>query len=223
MDRVHTAAQRPLEEVRRAAVAIGITTPNQRHIGVLHREGRSGQVLMLHLEWHHILTNGDPNPEFLWVDPAVLPQRLVQLAAVCRRVWRANKSGGIPYGFSPPTDAFDEETGRHLFGPTRTGLTCATFVLAVFQRAGLQLVRYESWPVGRPGDAEWQARIVDALQRTGAIQEHVQAVRSEIGSVRFRPEEVAGAAAFSNLPADFHPVSELGEAILARVTPQSSS
>jgi hypothetical protein len=221
MDRVYAAEQKPLPQIGRVAIAIGTVGPNRRHIGVLHREGDAGQVLMLHLRWHHRLTNGASEPHFLWIDPAVIPrQRQIQVAAICRHIWRAHQSDGIPYGFSPPNDCFDEHTFRYLLGPTRHGLTCATFVLAVFHRAGIQLVEYTSWPTDRPGDAEWQAHMVNELERTGATPEHTEAVRSDLGSARYRPEEVAGAATAAHLPAPFYFTQAQGERILTRLQAQ---
>jgi hypothetical protein len=151
------------------------------------------------------------------VDPAAHPKRLEQVADICRLVWRANQKQGIPYGFSPPTDCLDADTGEFLIGTTRHGLTCASFVLAVFHRAGLPLVVYENWPTSRPGDREWQAKIMRVLERTGADRAHVDAVRNEVGSVRFRPEEVAAAATASPLPADFKTASERGQQVLERL------
>src|SRR5437879_3896379 len=147
MDRVYSADERPFEGIKHVAVAIGAIDAGQQHIGVLHRDHESNSVLMLHLAWHHRLKNDVPDQTFLWVDPPFHPRRLVQIAAICRQVWRSNKAGGIPYAFSPPNDCFDAQTGAFLFGPTRLGLTCATFVLAIFDCAGLKLVDYGSWPV----------------------------------------------------------------------------
>jgi hypothetical protein len=104
-----------------------------------------------------------------------------------------------------------------LFGSTRHGLTCATFVLAVFHQAGLPLVRYDSWPVNRPGDAEWQESIVNLLERTGAAPEHIAKVKTEIGAVRYRPEEVAGAATSVSIPAEFPSASERAQEILLKL------
>ncbi len=113
-----------------------------RHIGILHQDEGSDAFLMLHLAWHHRLRKEAPPVGFLWVDPAIHPRRLVQVAAICRKIWKANSAGGIPYAFSPPNDCFDVDSGKYLFGPTRLGLTCATFILALFHVAGLQLVKY---------------------------------------------------------------------------------
>jgi hypothetical protein len=134
------------------------------------------------------------------------------VAAVCRKVWRAN-GRYVPYAFSPPNDCFDSVTWEFIFGPTRLGLTCSTFVLAVFHTARLPLVDYSSWPVNRPGDSEWQQRIVSLLKGR-APEAHVEAVSREVGSARFRPEEVAGAATVNPLPASFELAAERGEQIL---------
>jgi hypothetical protein len=223
MNRVHSTTTKPLAEVGRIAVAIGVPiTPEQRHIGILHREQEAGPLLMLHLRWHYLLSNDDPDQSFLWVDPAVHPKRLVQVAAICRQVWRANQRNGIPYGFSEPTDCFDAETCRFLLGPTRLGLTCASFVLAVFHRAGLPLVEYSSWPLNRPGDREWQESIINTLESQGANATHIHALRGEVGrgAVRYRPEEVAGAACEANLPIKFPLACKRAHHILRKLNPE---
>jgi hypothetical protein len=205
MDRVHRASQVAFERLRSAAIAVREIDPQQRHIGLLYSDNGLNRVSFLHLAWHFDLRCEAPRTEYFWVDPAIPTPRLVQLAAVCRLVWRANGKGRIPYGFGPPADCLDSTTGEYLFGPAGSGLTCATFVLAAFRRAGLPLLRYETWPIGRAGDSEWQTRIVAALASTpGTITEHADAVRRDVGTtVRFRPEEVAGAATVATIPVDF--------------------
>jgi hypothetical protein len=225
MDRVYHAQQRPFNHIRDAGIALREVNPQQRHIGVLYRDSASNDVLFLHLAWHFDLKCNPPNETYLWIDPAIHPRRLIQVAAVCRMVWRANGRNTIPYGFCPPSDCFDATTGEYLFGPTQYGLTCATFVLAIFHRAGIVLVHYETWPVNRPGDAEWQTSIVDALRNTStATPEHIRAVQSDVGAtVRYRPEEVAGAAIVVPMPASFQAVEERSREILIRLrNPQAS-
>ncbi len=86
-------------------------------------------------------------------------------------------------------------------------------MLAVFHRAGLALVRYDTWPLNRPGDAKWQKRIVTALAATpGASADHIRAVEDDVGvTIRFRPEEVASAATNARIPVDFS-IAEEGAA-----------
>lgn len=218
MDRVHSQQERPVSEVEFAAIAIRSITPTQRHIGVLHCRGDSSPTLMLHLAWHQDVRNHEPGNDYLWIAPAIPARRLRQVAARCRQLWRANRRG-IPYAFSPPNACFDERTGEYLFGPTQHGLTCASFVLAVFQVAGLRLVDEDSWPTSRAGDREWQESILGALENSSppASQEHLEAVRSELGSVRIRPEEVAGSGTVSPLPASFRIAEERATQILRRL------
>lgn len=103
-------------------------------------------------------------------------------------------------------------------GPTRLGLTCATFILAVFEAAGISLIKYDTWPENRPSDFEWQKQIITALRRTrSATPEHIKAVEGDVGSARYRPEEVAGAATANPLPADFPLAAERGQQILERL------
>ena len=173
-------------------------------------------IRLLHLAWHFDLRDSEPKPAYLWIDPLIPEPRARQVAALCRRVLRSN-TRGIPYAFSAPNDCFDSNTAQYLLGPTRFGLTCASFVLAIFDAAGLPLVRYESWPIRPNEDAAWQRQVLEQLRAAGACVEHVQAVKSEIGSVRYRPEEVAGAAGSDAIPASYESARSLADAILAQL------
>lgn len=219
MDRAHRYDQKPFEQLRSAAIAIREIDPQQRHLGLLFWDGAAKQVVFLHLAWHFDLRCETPRHDYYWIDPAVSARRLVQLAAICRLVWRANGKNKIPYGLGPPSDCLDAQTGEYLFGPAGFGLTCSTFVLAVFHRAGLALVRYETWPLNRPGDFEWQERIVAALGATpGATAEHIHAVENDVGlTVRYRPEEVASAATVARIPVDFSVAEERATQLLTRL------
>lgn len=185
---------------------------SQRHIGILHKGTESEEVLLLHLAWHHDLRNHPPSVDYIWIDPDIHPARARQVSAFCRMVWRQNKKR-IPYAFSVPNDCFGASTGRFLFGDSRFGLTCSTFVIAVFQATGLYMLELDSWPT-RPDDAVWQQQIIAALQKTGADPAHIAILTQEIGAVRFRPEEVGGAAAHAPWPARFEVASSIARLIL---------
>ena len=200
-----------------SGIAIRFEPAGHLHIGILHRAPDSPEIKMLNLAWHHQLRNEKPEENYLWLKPGINPRRLKQLAAKCRLVWKRHRIGGVPFGFSPPSSFFDKKTGQFLIGFTKHGLTCATFVLAVFDLVGLKLVNYGSWPLGRPGDSDWQKDIVDKLSKTGAEQSHIDAVRGEIGIARFRPEEVAGAALESRIPVDFKVAERRGGEVLDRL------
>ncbi len=189
--------------------------PNQRHIGLLYRDINSDAIVLLHLAFHldlrcHIPMNG------LWVDPDFDLPRLRQVAAISRQVWAKNGKR-VPFGISRPNDCFDHETYEFLIQPSRHGLTCATFVLAMFLEAGLEIVEYDSWP-SRPEDVAWQEEILAKLRSRQADPDHVAAVEQDIGCIRVRPEEVAGAAALSPHPVNFQRTEPIAEDILRRLS-----
>lgn len=197
MDRVHASDDWPLDPVGYVAVAVLRVGEEQMHTGILHRNVQSGSVSFLHLRGHAELEDRPADSlrrKYFWVTPRAHPARLRQVAARCRQIARAN-GRFIPYGFSPPTDCFDEMTFRFLIGGSSVGLTCATFVLAVFELSRLRLVMYDSWP-SRDDDSIWQRRILEMLRHSQtAPPEHIRSVEEEIGSARYRPVEVAAAAA----------------------------
>ncbi len=219
MDRLFSQDSHPLTELEHAGIAVCRLRNGGRHAGVLYRSEGTSDVILLHLAWHHDLRNETPSQSYFWLRPAVPQRRLRQVAAMCRMVWRANGNGGIPYAFDPPNDSFNSQTGGILLGPTRHGLTCATFVLAIFEAAGLCIATYDSWPIDRKGDRDWQKWVIEQLETSNppAANEHIEAVRSQIGCARFRPEEVAGAALGSPLPASFDVASKNGLLVLRRL------
>lgn len=190
-----------LKRIGSAAIAIRKIRGKQRHAGILFNE--SGSIQLLHLKDHYKLSKESPTHHYRFVIPSIPTRRAKQIAAICRKIWRAN-SRNIPFAFSFPNDCFDLYTGKFLLGPTKIGLTCATFVLSIFHTARLPLIKYQNWPLNRPGDREWQQSVLNHL-RAVASREHVNEVEKEIGNARFRPEEVAGAAAVNPLPSDFRP------------------
>jgi hypothetical protein len=197
VDRVFAAGEL---QIRHLAIAINEPHADQRHLGMLFEDPESESMVVLHLAFHLDLKSEPPPLEGLWVDPALPAERLEQVASIARLIWERNGCG-LPFGFSRPNDCFNATTYEYLFGETQHGLTCATFVLAVFLAAGVEIVQYDSWPP-RSADEEWQKSILQPLERC-ADEGHVSAVRADVGAARVRPEEVAGAATLTPLPADF--------------------
>ena len=197
MDRVHRQADKAITNLRHIAVVIGEPTPNQRHTGIVYQVDERVPYLFVHLAWHKdFRLQSQLGPDYCWVDPNVPVARLKQVAAICEDIAHANLHEQMPYSFGSPISAFDEQTKKFLIGPTNTGLTCASFVLAVFERAQLRLTHYLGWASPDAEDIQWQQSVVDNLRNTpGVSPEHMQVVEQEIGtSVRYRPEQVAGAA-----------------------------
>ena len=197
MERVFRQEQRQLQFASYIAIAIREIAPGRRHTGIFFRVDENSDMEFMHLAWHCELQRDTSfSNKYCWVEPKIHKARLRQVAALCEDIASANLPSQIPYASGSPIDAFDAETKAFLLGPTRAGLTCASFVLAVFERAQLRLVKYDGWPPPGTADIEFQQFVLDNLEgRPGVSDEHIRAVTNEIGtSIRYRPEQVAGAA-----------------------------
>lgn len=173
------------------------------HIGLLYRATVHTPARLLHMPWHNKIRSESPSVDYvLWIDPSIPKERAKVVAAFCRRIWKKNEANGLPYGLSQPNKFFDH-TGRVLKGPAKVGLTCATFVLAVFDTVGLALVRYETWPKPDKKDIERQEELARRLEQDKQVsREHARAFRGEVGNIRYRPLEVAGAATNDSWPSE---------------------
>ena len=80
-----------------------------------------------------------------------------------------------------------------LEGPAKIGLTCASFVLAVFDGARIPLVKTNAWPkLATTEDINRQKALLE-LQRHLMEEDHARKVKAEIGNLRYHPLDVAGA------------------------------
>ncbi len=211
MDRVVKSTERSPNTV----VGIGIAVhQSSSHIGVLYRTGEGKPANILHLAWHHQLKSDEPSLGYpCWVRPRIADERALAIAAYCRRIWKQAARQQVPYGFSAP-NAFFDQSGALLLGPAKVGLTCASFVLAVFDGAGSPLARLEEWPGASAEDTERQRELLDQLLQTENVSaDHLSAAEAEIGNVRFRPLEVAGAGTAKVLPASYVYASEMATKI----------
>jgi len=182
-------------------VALAVTDERrfQLHTGVVHRSATT-PASILHLAFHHKLRNDklpDQNTHYIWIPLDLDADRASAFAGYCRRIFR--RSPLIPYGILYEGGEYAQD-GTIRFAGREIGLTCATFVLAVFGGAGIKLLDHAGWP-SRPSDQSWHLQIVNLLNGRATAQ-HVQAVRSELGCARFRPAEVAAAAGLRR-PANF--------------------
>lgn len=189
-----------------AALGVGVGVflsgdQDQRHVALLYCVGAGRPVRMLHLAWHHRLMEEEAHGEGVWARVPLEPEDDVIYAGHLAAVARANARGVIPYGFQLLPRGFDPASGawRGAFGE---GLTCATFVASVLASFGYEILIEKTWYV-RAEDVEWQQKILGLL-RGRADLEYVAHQARHVGRVaRFRPEEVAVAAASSDVPLGF--------------------
>ena len=217
MDRAHLAADLPAENLQGVGVGVYRST---KHVGVLCRDPSDRKLRFIHLGDHEELhSEDDPSKCALWIEAKLEGEQASVVAAQARHIYRKNGLGGIPYGFSPYAGYFGAN-GEIRWTAAGNGLTCATFVLAVFDRGGVRLVKGETWPTDRPEDKEFQReRIEHVRTKKKGTQAHLQGMKQDVGQVRFRVMEVAGATAADAYPVDFTTAEKLGKQLSDMLQP----
>ena len=187
MAEIYDVTPENLLKVSTVGIALAL---NGKHAGLCYEF--DGVHKLLHLAFHRDLRSEQITSEYAIVVPDLEVEDGDILVAFAEAVWEMNKNEKILFGFGSPEDVFDLDASNYLYGGQAIGLTCASFVLAVFHRAMLPLVEYKSWTASRPRGTVWHEHIVGILRRQYAFDdEHIRKVEQMVPAVRFRPEEVA--------------------------------
>lgn len=212
-----------------AAIVLVRMNANQFHLGLRH--GPPPAELVLHLGWHRSLRD-QPLAELTRHKQKTLPAAVVVLSLdplidgalqfLATRVGERH-ADALVYGFGEE-DAVFETTTAELTDPD-AAFTCATFVLALLASVGVHLVDAARWRAPTPQDTEWQRTIGETLLThieayfPGDLPRAKERVERDIGSRRYRPTDVAGAAllAREKRPAgaeDVEPIARKFECVL---------
>ncbi len=192
-------------------VAVAVSHMDHWHAGLLYADSK-GVAHLLHLAFHHRLINDQDFDTYAFVVPPLDPEARANVSAMCERIWRRNRTRGLPYGFRFDATRFDG-SGEMRLGSDEVGLTCATLPLAVFASVGRPLVDMRTWE-GRADDREAQAALLELLRRhCRDAGDHLATVANQVGCVRVRPQEAAGACSTERLPCVFSVACAAGEAI----------
>lgn len=182
------------------------------HVGIVYRRHDKPQPRLWHLAGHFELRDDVCDNSYFWGDSGLDVHNKHYVAAwITSRDTQADK---IPYGFDVSGEAFEQGTGTFIAPPIGKGFTCATFVTAVFQHLGFDLLDEASWEF-RMGDVAWQNSFLPVLAKNCKDKAHVDAVANDIGARRIRPPEVAAGmiAKELDLPLSF----ASAEALAARI------
>ena len=169
---------------------------DQKHCGIVYKF--DGKCNMLHLAWHHDLRNETDMKDcqdYCCIISQLEEHRQYAICAMCDQI---KDDTDIPYGIFYKNSFFTDE-GKLQLEDGEVGLTCATFVLAVFKSCQLRLIDMSTW-LERDGDSEFHSKILSYLERgvkSGKVlPQHYADVEKDKGCVRFRPEEVAASSGF---------------------------
>jgi hypothetical protein len=174
------------------------------HVGVLYRAA-DDRIAVIHLAWHFQLRCDRSLERWAFAPPRIDPIELEVLSGFCALVEAVRPA--IPYGFLRIASSLDDEA-RFVPGPGEVGLTCATFVMAMFAWARIALLDEATWEL-RDEDVAAQQALLELLRRSATL-DHALAVEREVGCMRFRSEEVAAASTLAERPVPFAIASAIG-------------
>ncbi|WP_193366907.1 hypothetical protein [Pelagibius marinus] len=159
------------------------------HVGLLYVEDQEEGAKFLHLLDHLTLRTGVLGDDKFWIKLGITPSQMRQLAAFCAFV-SARNSDGIPYSiFYDQKRVYFSDTGDYIGSDLGEGLTCATFVMAIFETLKIPLLDTGLWPADAT-DEDWQTWMITEMARRSVDQPHVQKMLSHIGAARYRPADV---------------------------------
>ena len=212
------------ESIFSIAIFVAKTRYGNNHTGILIKNG--SEIKLYHLAWHFKFQCDNFEQLLLdsnfvikrWVkfssltsDPILAEYRLPTIIKLIELIYRKNFDK-IPYGINFRTTRFTTENDL-LLGEGENGLTCATFVSSLFERASISLVDLSTWTFDEE-DTEWKRSVISSLRHFGASEDHIRNIENEDFNFRLKPEEIATASSkpMEELPANYSYCSEVGSA-----------
>ncbi len=200
-----------IKDIDSVCICIGEVNSNQRHIGFLYNSYSNEKVMFLHLAWHNQLCFDDTvNTKYLWLNIPFDEYNMMNFQIFLDMVYDENKER-INYGIS--IDGIEvKPNGSIVSEDNYAGLTCATFVMQVLHSQAYVIIDLESWE-RREEDDIWQNYILSCLEES-ATDKYYKEQKLKIGSLRFKPEEVAIASHSEEIPMTFQDIQEAAEKLL---------
>lgn len=211
------------------ALAIFIMrTGDGSHTGILFR--MNGVLIIQDPLWHERFRSSpcDDIPHFVML--RLEPEEEHDVRVMCQ-VIHARRNNRIldsayciPYAFRQSNKNIINRATGEVELVDGVGMSCSTFVLAVFQSVGIPLVNIDTWQT-REGDLARHEALLQKM-RDGipgfappAPSDHITLVEKEKHCMRVRPEEVAATGMYNGLPATFEQLVPAGEWILSQLLP----
>ncbi|WP_138464148.1 hypothetical protein [Stenotrophomonas maltophilia] len=178
-------------------LVLSLSSPerDQFHVAVFFRDGVGAALMYGDLQWHlrARCSEAVAQDRYIWVCPRLDEFDQILLASKAK-IWLENNPDAIPYSVSHPVGGVMFRDDKWVGDAPGMGLTCATFVVALFDELGIPFIDSSSWQE-RDGDEEWKKEILTYLSNyPGVTPEHVEAQMSSLGdTVRIRPSDVFAA------------------------------
>lgn len=205
------------------AIAVSHSPLGGGHIGIAFHSAKDGPQVT-HLAWHRQLTvdNIPDDISRCWICVTFQLSPMASKAAVAVMRSVSKKKPLINYGIGAVA-AKGSFTGNGVYRAPKgsDGLTCATFVVEILRNAGIPILKYETWEES-PENVAWGEKVCRDLENDGVPEDHIAAVRSNVGKLRVRPYEVAAAAMLPprQRPAEFAAVQTGATAVEVALSEQ---
>jgi len=198
-------------------IAIAIKSMGRgNHIGLIFRS-EDGTHKLLHLAFHHDLKLDSVSSSYNWLLPALDDREQRALAAAAAEIAAFNVGGPVQYSPYYTGRYFESDStySRHKPGE---GLTCATFVLEMFERLGFELLQLATYKPRPVEDEEFRSFVLEGLRGNNAELAHIAAIEKDRLEIRIKPEEVAVSAASDDRPLTFDDAIPAAARLNARLT-----
>jgi hypothetical protein len=180
---------------------------NEPHCGVVYTSA-AGAVQLCDMQFEYQLGVGPPPQHYFWVEVRLDPEEILQVTVFVELIIEQHNQRPLPYSFLYTPDGFDV-AGRIRDG---VGVTCATFVINIFDRLQLHLVDLTTWKPRPKQDAAFRQRIINYAIAIGRVQ-LARRLLAEHASFRLKPWEVYGSATHSRYPVRFYQAAKLAKTV----------
>ena len=204
-----------IKDIDSVCICIGEINQNQRHIGFLYNSYSNEKVMFLHLAWHNKLYFDDTvSSEYLWLNIPFDEYNMMHFQTFLDMVYDENKEG-INYGIS--IDGIEVKfDGSIVSEDNYGGLTCASFVMQILHSQAYTIIDLESWE-SREEDKIWQDYILSSLEEY-TTDNYYKKQKLKIGSLRFKPEEVAIASHSKEIPMTFQDIQKPSQKLVRELS-----
>jgi hypothetical protein len=200
-------------------IVVARTSRNNMHSGIAYKW--RGKDFIYHQRWHGITRCEDFDKAVIELGGTTMVVamqiRRDRQMAIAGFLDNLNKKNPLfPYSLKyDPKARIDTNIG--VLFTNGIGLSCVTFVLAVFLSVTrMRFLDISSWPSNRAEDLREQERLVGDLRKTDPTQ--ADAVEKEKGCTRVRPEELAACGFYSVWPVHFFQSEPYSLFILKRIS-----
>jgi hypothetical protein len=184
------------------------------HVGLLYRTDED-VFRLSHFAWHDDLRDELFDGAYICGPSGLDVDTQDFVAGLLIKI--ARNKNRIPYAFDSQGCAFDRQTLEYVQGPSGHGLTCATFIMAVFAIHAMPFFLVDTWPPLSELDKTRFEGLLKVMRREGVPEEHVRAVESNPASRRFSPEQVAAGVQLTPPAASYDEIRPLTEEISAEL------